>query len=228
MGRRHIALPIDVPDAAAQRAGLRAGARYLLIGACALLAHGYQRATIHSGQHAAAQGDCGGPHIVMRRRDALTGAACLMALAGCGFELRRAPEFRFSTIALSGFKTASPLAEELKRSIAASTTTRVVEASSQAQVVLESLADARERSVVASTASGQVREITLRTRLGFRLRTPAGKELIAPTELVLSRDMSYNESAALAKEQEEALLFRAMQTDIVAQVMRRLAAVPAV
>jgi LPS-assembly lipoprotein len=162
----------------------------------------------------------------MRRRSLLV--ALPAAFAGCGFELRRAPEFRFSSIALAGFKRASPLADELKRSIAASTTTRVVEAASQAQVVLEALADARERSVVASTASGQVREITLRTRLGFRLRTPAGKELIAPTELVLTRDMSYNESAALAKEQEEALLFRAMQSDIVAQVMRRLAAVPAV
>jgi LPS-assembly lipoprotein len=161
----------------------------------------------------------------MRRRSLLV--ALPAALAGCGFELRRAPEFRFSSIALAGFKRASPLADELKRSIAASTTTRVAEAASQAQVVLEALADARERSVVASTASGQVREITLRTRLGFRLRTPAGKELIAPTELVLTRDMSYNESAALAKEQEEALLFRAMQSDIVAQVMRRLAAVPA-
>jgi LPS-assembly lipoprotein len=167
------------------------------------------------------------PHRRGVRRRALL-VALPAVLAGCGFELRRAPEFRFSTIALSGFKTASPLAEELRRSIAGSTTTRVVEAASQAQVVLEALADARERSVVASTASGQVREITLRTRLGFRLRTPAGKELIAPTELVLSRDMSYNESAALAKEQEEALLFRAMQSDIVAQVMRRLAAVPAV
>ena len=39
--------------------------------------------------------------------------------------------------------------------------------------------------------------------------------------------MSYNESAALAKEQEEALLYRAMQSDIVSQVMRRLASVPA-
>jgi LPS-assembly lipoprotein len=150
-----------------------------------------------------------------------------LLLAGCGFELRRAPALRFSTIALIGFKPASPLAEELKRSIATSETTRVVEAAQQAQVVLQALADARERSVVASTATGQVREITLRTRFNFRLHTPAGKELIAPTEIVLSRDMSYNESAALAKEQEEALLFRGMQSDIVAQVMRRLAAAPA-
>jgi LPS-assembly lipoprotein len=150
-----------------------------------------------------------------------------LLLAGCGFELRRAPRFAFSTIALAGFRPMSPLADELKRSIATSETTRVVEAAQQAQVVLQALADARERSVVASTATGQVREITLRTRFNFRLHTPAGKELIAPTEIVLSRDMSYNESAALAQEQEEALLFRGMQSDIVAQVMRRLAAAPA-
>lgn len=159
------------------------------------------------------------------RRAVLAAAA---ALAGCGFELRRAPEFRFSTIALAGFAPRSTLAEELKRQIATSPTTRVVDAAAQAQVVLEALADSRDRSVVASTASGQVREITLRARLEFRLHARAGKELIAPTEIVLSRDMSYNESAALAKEQEEADLFRAMQGDIAAQVMRRLAAVPAV
>ena len=39
--------------------------------------------------------------------------------------------------------------------------------------------------------------------------------------------MSYNESAALAKEHEEQSLYRAMQSDIVAQVMRRLASVQA-
>ena len=159
------------------------------------------------------------------RRAVLAAAA---ALAGCGFDRRRAPEFTFSTIALAGFAPRSTLAEELKRQIATSPTTRVVDAAAQAQVVLEALADSRDRSVVASTASGQVREITLRARLEFRLRSHAGKVLIAPTEIVLSRDMSYNESAALAKEQEEGFLFRAMQGDIAAQVMRRLAAVPAV
>ena len=158
----------------------------------------------------------------MRRRCLLCAAALL---AGCGFELRRAPELRFRTVQLAGFSPGSPLADELKRGIAASTTTRVVDSAAQAQVILEALADAREKSVVASTAAGQVREVQLRTRLSFRLRTAAGKELIAPTEIVLSRDMSYAESAALAKEYEEALLFRAMQSDIVAQVLRRLAAV---
>jgi LPS-assembly lipoprotein len=162
-----------------------------------------------------------------RRRGLLGGLATapLWLLGACGFELRRAPELRFRTVQLIGFRARSPLAEALVSSINASQTTQVVESAAQAQVVLEALSDTREKSVVASTAAGQVRELQLRSALNFRLRTVAGKELIAPTEISLKRDMSFVESAALAKEQEEALLYRAMQTDIVAQVMRRLAAV---
>ena len=161
--------------------------------------------------------------MIRRRAILLAGAA----VSACGFELRRAPELNFRTVQLIGFKPHSPLADELRQSLATSATTTVVESAAQAQVQLEALADARDKSVVASTATGQVREIQVRARLTFRLRTPAGKELIAPTEIALSRDMSYSETVALAKEQEEALLYRAMQSDIVAQVMRRLAAVPA-
>ena len=159
-----------------------------------------------------------------RRSLLLAGVA---VLGGCGFELRRAPELRFRSIQLTGFPPRSPLADELRTSINSSKTTLAVETAAQAQVVFEAITDARERSVVAITAAGQVRELQLRARLNFRLRTPSGKELIPATEILLSRDMSYSESAALAKEQEEAQLFRAMQSDIVAQVMRRLAAVQA-
>lgn len=158
------------------------------------------------------------------RRGFLTAAGAL-ALSGCGFELRRAPELRFRSIALSGFAQRSLLADELRQNINASKTTQVVESMAQAQVVLECISDVRERGVAVSTPAGQVRELQLRTRFVFRLRTVSGRELIPPTELLLSRDMSYSESAALSKEQEEALLYRVMQSDIVSQVMRRLAAV---
>lgn len=161
----------------------------------------------------------------LNRRLLLLGTS---VLAGCGFELRRAPELRFRTLALTGFAPRSPLADELRRSIDASKTTLVVDTPAKAQVVLHAIADARDRSVVASTAAGQVRELQLRARLEFKLATPAGKELIPATEILLSRDLSYSETNALAKQQEEAFLFRAMQSDIVAQVMRRLAAVTAI
>ena len=165
--------------------------------------------------------------MIGRRAWLVFGAAGATALAGCGFELQRPPELRFRTLALSGFAPRSPLAQALREQLLASRTTQVVESSAQAQVVLEALSDAREKSVVATTAAGQVRELQLRTRLNFRVRTPQGRELIPATEILLSRDMSYSETSALAKEQEENFLYRSMQGDIVAQVLRRLAAMPA-
>jgi len=163
----------------------------------------------------------------MRRRAWLAALAGAAALSGCGFQLRRAPELPFKTLHLVGFKPTSPMGVALRRALATSTGTRLVEARPQAEVIFEVLGDAEEKSVVAYTASAQVRELQLRSRLVFRLQTASGRELIARTEIVQSRDMSYKESDALAKEQEEQLLYRAMQDDIALQVLRRLAAVKA-
>ena len=157
------------------------------------------------------------------RRVVLVASAAV--LAGCGFELQRAPELRFRTIQLTGFKPRSPLADELRMNINASATTQVVEGIAQAQVVLEAIDDGREKVVVASNSVGRVTEFQLRERFTFRLRSVGGQELIPAIEILLTRDMSYTETAALAKEQEEAFLYRAMQNDIVAQVLRRLASV---
>jgi len=152
-------------------------------------------------------------------------AATVAALAGCGFQLVRPPELRFKTIQLSGFNSRSPLETELRRELAQSPTTRVVESLNDAQVVLQSLGESREKSVVAQTAANQIREFELRYRFTFRLRSATGKDLIPDSEILLKRSLTYTETAALAKEQEEAILYRAMQTDIASQVLRRLASV---
>jgi LPS-assembly lipoprotein len=95
----------------------------------------------------------------------------------------------------------------------------------QADVVLELLGEQRQRVVVGRSATGQVREMQLRIVMRFRLFTPQGVELIPETELTQQRDISYTETQALAKEGEEALLFRDMQADLVQQLMRRLSVV---
>jgi LPS-assembly lipoprotein len=164
-------------------------------------------------------------NVTASRRGFVLVGATSVVLAGCGFELRRAPELRFRTIQLVGFRPRSPLHDELRASIDASTTTLVVDGPASAQVVLESLDDVREKVVVASGAVGQVTEFQLRARFAFRLKSVAGRELIPRTEITQNRDMSYTESAALGKEQEEGYLYRAMQSDIVSQVLRRLASV---
>jgi LPS-assembly lipoprotein len=161
------------------------------------------------------------------RRNLIIAAAVLtgLSISGCGFELRRAPELHFRTIQLANFRPRSPLADELRMNINASKTTTVVDALAQAQVVLEAIDDVREKVVVASSSVGQVTEFQLRERFSFRLRSVSGRELIPKTEILLNRDLSYTESAALGKEQEETFLYRAMQSDIVSQVMRRLASI---
>ena len=99
----------------------------------------------------------------------------------------------------------------------ASPTTRVVESPSEAQVVLQALSEAREKVVVAQTSANQIREFELRLRFTFRVRSAVGKDLIAESEIVQRRSLTYTETTAL--------LYRSMQNDIVSQVLRRLASV---
>jgi len=163
----------------------------------------------------------GRPGGVGRRHLLLLGTA---ALAGCGFELRREPELSFRTLALTGFQPDSPLAAGLKRQIRR-TPVQLLDDPARAQVVLEVLHEWRDRTVVASTSVGQVREFQLRLQFDYLIRTASGELLVPKVELRLSRDMNYTETNALAKEQEAAHLYGAMHSDAIAQVMRRLAAV---
>lgn len=160
----------------------------------------------------------------MRSRRWLLSIPAAALLAGCGFQLRQAPDFAFRSIYVAAAPNSST-ASEIRRGLASADHVVVAPGPDTAQVVLDLLGDQREKVVVGLSATGQVREFQLRTRLVFRLRTREGKEIIGQTELLQQRDISYNESVALAKEAEENLLYRDMQTDIVQQLMRRLAAV---
>lgn len=174
----------------------------------------------------------------MRRRDLLPlGAAVL--LAGCGFELRKAPDFAFTSIVINA-PDSSPLAAELRRQLQSDGKVQVLGPGSPAapaaagaasapaappgEVVFDLLQEQREKVVVGLNSTGQVTEFQLRSRVHFRLRSARGTELIPDTELEQHRDITFNESAVLAKEAEEGLLYRDMQRDMVQQLMRRLAA----
>lgn len=163
----------------------------------------------------------------MQRRRLLIAVPAAGLLAGCGFKLRQAPDFAFRSIVI-GAGSASPLGNQLRRSLASDGKVEVVVDPQKmlgADVVLFVPQEQREKVVVGVNASGQVREFQLRFRVRFRVATPQGKLLIPETELLQQRDISFNESAVLAKETEEGLLYRDMQNDIVQQLMRRLAAI---
>ena len=98
-------------------------------------------------------------------------------------------------------------------------------ATSTADVTLRLLGERRQRVVLAKTVSGQVREVELRLNARFSLTDKEGRVWIEDTELSQKRDMSYSESLALAKDEEEAMLFRNMYGDMAQQIVRRLTAV---
>jgi LPS-assembly lipoprotein len=158
----------------------------------------------------------------MKRRTFAVTASSLF-LAACGFQLRQAPTFAFKKIYINA-SAASPIAQSLKKAIASSGNVTVVDNPTQADVILDVLGETRQKVVVGLSAVGQVTEFEIRMRFRFKLRTPQGRELIPDSEIAQNRDISFTESAALAKEAEEQLIYRDMQADVVLQTMRRLAA----
>ena len=142
-------------------------------------------------------------------------------LTGCGFQLRRAPPMPFRRLALKQFAPRSAVAAALSAALRGEC--EIVGDPRQAEVVVVAQQDRFVRSLVASSAAGQVRELQLRVIFHFHIETAQGRLLVPLTEMMLSRDMTYDESTALAKELEEAQLIRDMQNDIAAQLLRRLA-----
>ncbi len=146
-----------------------------------------------------------------------------VGLAACGFHLREARPLPFESIYLN-IPISSELGAALKRSIVANGGTQVLDAPEGAQAQFQMMGEAREKFILSLDAAGRVREFQLRSRFIFRVHDGKGRDFIARSEIVLHRDITFNDSAVLAKENEEALLYRDMQNDLVQQVMRRLAA----
>jgi LPS-assembly lipoprotein len=162
----------------------------------------------------------------------------LLALPGCGFQLRNRQPMAFRSIQLTGFAANSPLATELARALDASgvsvvgSTLEATRAASGVSVpsthlVFEALRDSRDTVVASPTSYGQVRGITARIFLRFAVRRADGTVLLPASDINLSSDLTYNETNALAKMNETAALHKAMQTDLVGQTLRRLAAIQA-
>ncbi|MGE0873388.1 MAG: LPS assembly lipoprotein LptE [Burkholderiales bacterium] len=146
----------------------------------------------------------------------------MLLLAGCGFQLRGAADLPFETIHVPG--ASGGIALDLKRNIQSGTRTRVVDDPGQAQAVLQFLEETRLKEVLSLTTTGRVREFRLVYRVGFRVHDGKGAEFLPASSINLTRDVTFNDAEILAKESEEALLFRDMQFDMVQQVMRRLEA----
>jgi LPS-assembly lipoprotein len=165
----------------------------------------------------------------LRSMTVRAGALLLLAVAlsSCGFQLRGSNgqyHMPFQSIYL-GFPDTSPLGIELRRNLRGGDAVVVVTDASKAEAKFDVLAETRGKSILSLNSQGRVREYLLTYTLVFRVRDAKDIELLGATEISLKRSIAFNETQVLAKETEEALLYRDMQSDLVQQILRRLSAI---
>jgi LPS-assembly lipoprotein len=144
-------------------------------------------------------------------------------LAACGFQLRGAISLPFQTLYIS-LPESSPLHAAIKRGVEANGETRVVDNPKEAQATLTVLGDLQEKKVLSYSAAGRVREYQLVRTFTFRVHDIGGRDYLPQNAMKITRDVTFNDAQVLAKESEEALLWRDMQTDLIRQLLRRIAA----
>ena len=144
-------------------------------------------------------------------------------LAACGFHLRGSAG---SDLPYASMYIALPETAEirvwLERYLRGSTNTTVSDDAKTATVTFQQLSDSRDKSILSIDARGRVREYRLQMRYRFRLVDAQGRDIVAPQEISMNRDMTYDDSQVLSKSMEENLLWRDMTNDLVNQIMRRL------
>lgn len=144
-------------------------------------------------------------------------------LAACGFHLRGSAG---SDLPYASMYIALPETAEvrvwLERYLRGSTNTTVSDDAKTATVTFQQLSDGRDKSILSIDARGRVREYRLQMRYRFRLVDAQGREIVAPQEISMNRDMTYDDSQVLSKSMEENLLWRDMTNNLVNQIMRRL------
>nr|WP_051781352.1 LPS assembly lipoprotein LptE [Janthinobacterium agaricidamnosum] len=151
-------------------------------------------------------------------------------LSACGFHLRGSDgsfTLPFATLFIN-LPDASPLAIDFKRNVRANGGTEIVNEQKLADGVIDVLVDpdkTRTKTILSLNSNGRVREYQLGYTITFRVVDKNGVQLLAPTSISLTRPITFNESQLLAKETEEALLYRDMKTDMVQQMLRRIAAI---
>lgn len=148
----------------------------------------------------------------------------LALIAGCGFQLRGSYALPYESLYLS-MPDYSVIGATLKRAIRSSATTRLALTASDAQATLLPGAEYRDRVILSVSGTGRVSELRLRYLYPYRVVDVKGRDLVPPATIELVRDLTYDDSNILAKQQEEALLWRDMENDLVQQLMRKLAAV---
>ena len=155
------------------------------------------------------------------------GSFAMMAVFGlltaCGFHLRGEYNVPFASVFLST-AGASQVAVTLRRELTNSPT-RLMPSATGAEAQLNISEEKRERFILSLSGAGRVREYQLKLRVRYQLVDNKGAVPIPTSEIQLQRIMTYDDSQVIAKQQEEAMLYKDMEQDAANQILRRMTAI---
>ncbi len=148
----------------------------------------------------------------------------MLALTACGFHLRgsnlKGIEFAFKSLYLKA-PGESPFVADLRRALTANKVTLTTTAES-AELVLDVVSEQANKQILSLSGAGRVQEYQLFYRVSLRAYDSKQNDWLPAEEISMSRILPYDDAQVLAKEQEEAMLYKDMRSDAVAQAMRRL------
>lgn len=160
----------------------------------------------------------------MRTAARLLLLAATLSLAACGFHLRgygaQKVALAFESVYLKAAGESAFVAD--MRNALTFNKVAVRDIPGQATITLEIVSENSDKQILALSGAGRVREYQLRYRVSLRAYDKQLAVWLPEEEILLVRTMTYDDSQVLAKEQEEALLYKDMRTDAVQQALRRL------
>jgi len=148
----------------------------------------------------------------------------LLLVTGCGFHLQgRQPlpnSFEYTYVDTQDEQT--DFVQDLRKALIASGAT-VIRTQGSSGATISVHKDELTEKILSVSARNIPTEYELTYKVEFSV-TADGKTLIEHEEISATRDISFDEAQLLAKEREQEILQEALARDLVALVMRRLAA----
>ena len=151
------------------------------------------------------------------------GLICVLSLSACGFTLKAASApLPFKIVQLQSQANSYIAADVSARLLAKGLQLSTDPKASVPKIAL--LNEARERAVLSTSAAGGVRQFQLVHRVTVQVYDSAARTWLAPVVYTQTRNLDYNPSQVLAKDLEEQALYKDMQQELVASVIRRVEA----
>jgi len=147
-----------------------------------------------------------------------------LSLTACGFHLRGS-QVQDMTFAFKSLYLKAPAETQFVTDLRTALNANKVALTSTAdaaELVLEVVSEQTNKNILSLSGSGRVQEYQLIYRVSLRAYDNKQADWLPPEEIMLTRILAYDDAQILAKEQEEAQLYRDMRTDAVGQAIRRL------